>query len=303
MDQVLRPIAVAYGRVLEKLGDVLDTPSLILPNTKFFPDTFKGDAEGIATFFERMRSYTPLPDNLPVALRFIESEGESEKACNSGGCSAPKLAGRYLRIDREGDGYVVDLHVADASNPTVLAAALARSTGGLLLLEGGVDLSPSEFGALSEVAAIASGLGLLVLEGASVMTKACSGVREHRATFLSTEEAAVGLGIFSELHNLSLGSSKGRLGATQAEAVEYAFSWVRANHEILDHLENKPELIATDLFRVSPPSGAIGRFFRAFAKRRESPSATQPVIILPKKPVDERVADLRADVEDALREA
>ncbi len=301
MDQVLRPIAVAYGRILEKLGDVLDAPALVLPDAKHFPDTFKADPESVMRFFARMRSYTPLADDLPVKVRFVEEDGESEKACGSGGCSAPKLPGRYCRVDKDDDGYIVDLHVADVSNPTVLAASLARSTGGLLLLEGNVEVEPVEFGALAEVAAIATGLGVLILEGTSVMSKSCGGVREHRATFTSTEEAAIGVGIFCELHHASLGSARTQLAATQAEAIDYAFSWVRSNDEILHHLRTQPELIATDLFRISPPSGAIGRFFRAFSKRRESPSATQPISIAPKSQGDdERLARLRKEVEEAL---
>ena len=88
-EESLRFIVSQYAAFKAAHGAAIGTPDLVLPTGEYFPDEFKGDVEGVATFLKRMMSYAPLASDLPVGLRFIapEEDDGGGGGCSSGACS------------------------------------------------------------------------------------------------------------------------------------------------------------------------------------------------------------------------
>jgi hypothetical protein len=173
-DDALRWIVSKYGAIVAAYGEVIGEPELLQPTSEHFPDEFTLDAESVVRLLERMIGYSPVDEETTVGVRFLEQE---EKAggggCSSGACGTGGAKGSAVRdpVVETKDGYLVDVAVADVGNATLLTTSLARSVGGLVLFEGGENVRAAELGALSELAAIATGFGVLLLEGTYIYGK------------------------------------------------------------------------------------------------------------------------------------
>jgi hypothetical protein len=305
-EESLRFIVSQYAAFKAAHGRAIGTPDLVLPTGEFFPDEFKGDIEGVVAFLKRMLSYAPVASDLPVTPSFIapeEDDGQgSAGGCGSGGCSPGKGGGKGAAVRdgvvEHGDGYLVELGLADVRTATMLGTAFARSIGAIVLHEAGE--ADEDISTKSEIAAAACGFGVLLANGSYVYAKGCGGVKVHSATRLDVSEQGVLLALFVRDHGIKPGLAKTHLDTTPREAFEAGIAWCDSNTEIMHALATRPETLAGGLFTISPVKGLLGRIFG----RRRSVDAEPPVVPVARRqrtPEEERrIAESRALVEEAL---
>ncbi|HVJ90078.1 MAG TPA: hypothetical protein VM580_09765, partial [Labilithrix sp.] len=161
----IRGIVAQLSHLRAAHGEAFADPDLVEPTGKFFPDEFTLDPEGVDRLLRRTLSYAPISADLEIGLGFIQPDGEvSGGGCGSGACGTGglKAIARGGAVETE-DGYAALVHVQDVGDPTILTTALARAAGRIVLFEASEEVDPRDEGALSELTAIAAGLGILLL--------------------------------------------------------------------------------------------------------------------------------------------
>jgi hypothetical protein len=297
----IRFVVAEYAHVLAEHGEAFEGAALVQPTGEYFPDEFARDVDSVETLLARILSYTPVAEDLPVSLGFVEGESEGGKGCTSGACSTSS-GGGWSRLDGaldEGDGYRVLVHVADTGNPVRLTTALARGAGAVLLAEAGEE-PDGDLGARSEIFAVAAGLGVLLLNGSHVFSKGCGGVNVHSGTALSPDELALALALFCAVHGKKKGEAREHLAPTQREAFDAAWAWVASNKRLVAALRTAPETLVDGIFPMEETKGLLGRIFC----REETPP---PIVDHARAPAkvrsaaeEKRLAEMRALVAEAL---
>ena len=281
-----------YARILAAYGEAFEGAELVTPTGEHFPDHFARDQKSLERLIARVASYTPLAEDVPLSFVLVEDETD-DGHCNSG-CSKP--AARIDGVQRDGDGYRVAIPVTELGNATRLVCALARSISCAVLAEAGEEVAPREVGLESEIVAVASGFGVVLLEGSHVYTKSCGGPAIHRGTALSTEELASLLAFFCAVNEVSPRTARKHLGATQSEAFDEAWAFAQSNDALVKKLREAPELLEGGAFGFETKRG--GLLSRLFSSRREE---VAPVSKKTRDPEEERrLAEARALVEEEL---
>jgi hypothetical protein len=181
------------------------------------------------------------------------------------------------RVVDTGEGYLLEIPVASVGHPITLTTTLARSVGTVVLAEAGEEVSPGELGGMSELAAIASGFGVIVTSGAHIYGKSCGGARVSRHTHLTVEESAVALALFGALHGVKPGTARTHLETTQRAAFAEAVDWVESNPSIVTQLRTRPEVLEAGMFRCEETKGFLGKILaRRAAAEEESVFAFAP---------------------------
>jgi hypothetical protein len=303
-DDALRWIVRTYASLRATHAEAIDSPRLVQPTGDFVPDEFRHDAPSVARLFRRMVSHSPLADDVPVQLAFVEPEGGGATAggCGSAACGSAEGGARALPVEEVDEGYRVFVSVADVGQPEVLAASLARAVGALVLREGETDLDASS--AETEIAAAACGFGVLLANGAAVWAKSCGGLRMAQATLLSVEELCVALALFAAVTDASAAEVRAHLAATQREALEHAVAWVESNPLLVEALRDRPAELASGRFDLEPVRGAIGRWLHKRKLEKEMraapssrPSGPAPALSDEKR---RRLDEARALVDEVL---
>jgi hypothetical protein len=261
-DDVIRRLVTLYGDFIAENGEAIGTPDLVLPNGVFFPDEFTRDAEGVVNLLKRMYSYAPLSPDLDIQLRFVEPDDEKVSSCGPCGCGPTAKDGSVGSNVVEVDyGYIIDLNVSDIGHPTVLTTALARSLGEIVVHEAGEEIAPRAIAVRAEIAAVASGFGVLLANGAYIYGKSCGGARVVQATRLSVEEHAHLLALFLRQHEMKPSVARAELDTTAREAFDHALAWVDSNSEITLALRDHPASLAAGYFKIQPARLGLGRIF------------------------------------------
>ena len=302
-DQV-RGIVGHLAHLRAAYGEAFAEPDLVEPNGDYFPDEFTLDPQGVDRLLRRMLGYAPLSEDLEIGLGFIQPDGEvSGGGCGSGACGTGGLKeiARGGAVETE-DGYAALVHVQDVGDPVILTTALARAAGRIVLFEADEDVDPRDEGPLSELTALAAGLGLLLLNGACVYKKGCGGMKRHQATFLDVEEIALGLALFVRVTDKKPGVIRRHLEVTQKEAFDAALAWVDGQPSLVEALAKRPETLEDGVFAFEEKKGLLSRLFAR--KSSEDDLGT-----LASRPARERspeelrrLAEARALVEEALSE-
>jgi hypothetical protein len=280
-DRALRWIVSTYARLLAEHGAALRGSALVQPTGEYFPDAFQGDPPSVMRLLRRTMSYAPLAGDLGVELAFIAPEGDRAGGCGSLACGSGGGGGQLATVAEIEDGYRIFVSATDVGNPDVLAASLARATGSLVLHEAGEE--DADDPAVAEIAAIASGLGVLVACGSSVWAKGCGGLRMAQATVLAVEEASVALALFCAVHGVKPSVARANLGATQREALDHAMAWTESNPLLIESLRERPAVLEGGLFTLEPVRGLLGRWLHKRKLEREAgspqgaPSAQAPM--------------------------
>lgn len=313
-DASLRSIVAHLAHLRAEYGEVIGESDLVEPNSEYFPDEF-ALAEGVAmrsvqTLLERMMTYAPLSTDLDVKLRVIEPEGEVKSGCSSGACGPGGASGPGAKTTlrpavESDDGYVAVLAAADAGDTTVLTTSLARSVGRIVLFEAGEDVDDQDEGPLSELTAVACGLGTLLLSGASVYKKGCGGMRQHQATFLSVEELALAVALFVRVTDAKASRVKKHLAVTQREAFDAALSWVDDQPALVEALRDHPETLEDGVFVLEEKKGLFGKIL---GKKRDEDDLDLVPLSKPKPSAlseeeRRRIAETKALVEEALQDS
>jgi hypothetical protein len=290
--EVLRPLVARYARLRAAYGDAFEGAELVTPAAEHFPDHFARDHESLTRLLERVASYTPLGEGVPLSFVLVE-DASDDGHCTSG-CSKPASA-RIDGVQRFDDGYRLALPVTELGHPTRLVCALARGVCAAVLAETEEQVDGREIGIASEIVAVASGFGVVLLEGSHVYTKSCGGPAIHSGTALATEELAGLCAFFCAVSEISPRVAKKHLGATQAEAFDDAWTFVRSNDAIVKKLREAPELLEGGAFTFETKRGLLSRLFSS----RENEVA--PASKKTRDPEEERrLAEARALVEEEL---
>lgn len=259
----IRAIVAHVAHLRAAYGDAFESPDLVEPNGEYFPDAFALEAESIHRLLRRMLGYAPVSADLEVGLSFLEPDGEVKaggcgtSACGTGGTTGTAVGGA---IETE-DGYAALVHVTDAGDPVLLTTALARAIGRIVLFEADEEVDPRTEGALSELTAIAAGLGVLILNGACVYKKACGGMKRNQATFLELEEVALALALFVRTTGAKPATVRRHVEITQREAFDAALSWVDGQPTLVRRLTEEPSMLADGVFELEKRRGLLSRLF------------------------------------------
>ena len=301
-DQI-RGIVAHLAHLRAAHGEAFAEPELVEPTADYFPDEFTLDPEGVDRLLRRMLGYAPLSEDLEIALGFIQPDGEvTGGGCGSGACGTGGLKeiARGGAVETE-DGYAALVHVQDVGDPVILTTALARAAGRIVLFEADEDVDPRDEGPLSELTALAAGLGLLLLNGACVYKKGCGGMKRHQATFLDIEELALGLALFVRATNKKPGAVRRHLEVTQKEVFDAAIGWVDGQPSLVRALVERPETLEDGVFSFEEKKGLLSRLFSR--KNEEDELGTVSVRPRERSPEElRRLAEAKALVDEALSE-
>jgi hypothetical protein len=313
-DASLRSIVAHLAHLRAAYGEVIGDAELVEPNGEYFPDEFELDADSVQTLLERMMTYAPLSEDLDVKLGIVEPEGEAgakgagggcgSGACGPGGGSGGGKAVTLRPAVETDDGYVAVLAATDAGDTTVLTTSLARSVGRIVLFEADEDVDPREEGPLSELTAVACGLGTILLNGASIYKKGCGGMKRHQGTFLSVEELALAVALFVRVTDAKPGRVRKHLEVTQREAFDNALSWVDDQPKLVKALAEEPETLEDGVFVLEEKKGLFGKLL---ARKRTDEEDLIPVSKPKPSTLSEeerrRIAETKALVEEALQDS
>lgn len=301
-EDALRWIVRAYARLRAAHGDAIGVPELVHPTATYFPDEFRGDAPGVARLLRRMMTYAPIADDLHIELAFLaEDDGASTAGCGSIACgSSPGLRTRARGIEELEDGYRIFVAAADVGHPDLLTTSLVRSVGALVLSEAGEEVGVEVATQTAEVAAAASGFGVLLANGAAVWAKSCGGLRMASATALSVEETAVALALFAAVHDVKESEAREHLHTTQREAFDLALAWAASNPFLVEGLRNRPATLQAGAFDIEPVRGLLGRWLHK--RKIEKEMGTAPVAAKPARSDEQRrrFEEARAWVDEVL---
>lgn len=323
----IRATIQGYARVLSTSRDELGTRPLVLPNNEYFPDEVGREARGVKKLVARMKRHAGLSD-IPTKTRVLTDEDScGGEGCGGGGCgntSSSCSSSPHSRAERlidEGDVWRIQIPEAELAHPTVLVTNLARVLSYLFLLETlpeGVGI-PAPQDVTADLAGVALGFGVLLLEGSHIHTKSCGGPRVTKLTKLDPGDLAVATALFARIGGHATRKAERELPATQAALLGEARAFVESNEALIQALRDDPGLVARGQFELQPTKGWLSRV--ASGKRRDPKRGARdrvpddPVAELEellttmpeRKPVQGRKPpaeddELRALVEEALAE-
>lgn len=158
-------------------GGAEPVAGLVLPNAKFFPDTFDGGVRGVRRLLRRVVKHAGLSD-IPIALRMPKPADEvlsGGGGCSTGGCSTKGGGGgeRVQRVVATDDGYAVTILPQEVANPTVLTVAMVRAISHIFLQEAELyDVFDHGEGELAiDLTGTMLGFGVLLANGAYLYSK------------------------------------------------------------------------------------------------------------------------------------
>jgi hypothetical protein len=272
-DAAVRTLAERYAELVDELEIPVGDPLLVLPNGEFFPDRFTGDAPSVERLAARVQGYAGL-EEVSVDTRVsgemsLEAGGCGTGGCGAGSCATPATGSgeSEARLERTVTGYVVRVPAAELAHPIVLTARLATSFGAVALLErhpSGAELvaDPAE----AELAAVALGFGVLLLEASYLYKKSCGGPSVSSGTALSCQELAILFALSAAREGHSLRAALGELGTTQRVVVKDAAALVAECTGLVTLLRENPARAARGDFRLRDGRSLLSRLFGARSK-------------------------------------
>jgi len=227
--------------------------------------------------------------------------------------------GNEPRLVDLGDGWRIQVPVAELSHPVALTTNLARALGVVFLVETSSTANPID-GSLDRQAEILScllGFGSLLLAGSYVYSKSCGGPRVGKITTLGPGELGFVTALFTKLQGHELRPLLRELDATQKDAVEKAADWLEERPALVERFITDPSKLATgDIPMAAVTTGFFARLFGKPKREREAtvdvegnlaelealladspnPKAKRPI-----RQPDPKVDELKALVDEALQ--
>jgi hypothetical protein len=284
--EVIGAIVQRYARLMSRFGDELGERPLVLPNNEFFPDEFRSNERALKRLVKRMQRHADMTD-IPVETRLLEESGGCAD-CGPGGCGSGKSqgdcacghAGDHAGHDHEppprlvdqGDSWVIQIPESETKHPVVLTTNVARSLGYVFLMETRADgeaIDPP-VDVTADLAAVALGFGVLLLEGSYIYQKSCRGPAIGRVTKLGTGELSIATALFAARAGQSTRAARKELGTTQRSVFAEAEAWADSNRELVELLRSQPSELTRGDFQMTEPEPwllrLIGRKKRARIK-------------------------------------
>jgi hypothetical protein len=249
-----------YAHLLDRFANEIGQRPLVLQNASFFPDLYERDEPSAARLLRRLQAHAGLSD-VPIRARVVPLEmvEASKGSCGSGACGPVNVgeAPAAARIEEHEGGWLVNVFDAELQHPVGLTTQLARALGRVFLAEASTRPSDIEAPEMvsTELAAVALGLGPLLLEGSYVYGKSCGGPSVTQLTKLSVGELAVACSLFIEMGGHSVRRALGHLSTTQRALLSEASEWAASNSAVIQKLSDSPgqlAISAPDLRETKP---------------------------------------------------
>ncbi len=307
--EAVSTILERFGRLLALSGHELGERPLVLPNSEFFPDRFARDADSVAALVERMALHAGLED-VPLAVTLVAEEGP--EAPHPGGCASgcqvpAALAGAVPRLVDHGDGFTLNVPAFEVQHPVVLTTMIARALGHVFLVEALPAQTriepPVELTA--DHAAVALGLGPLLLEGAHIYSKGCGGPSVSQVTRATLPELAILTAFVIEMRGHPARRALAELSTTQKALLSEAHELAKSNGALVRLLRDDPGRVARGDYRLSDAKPWLLRLFERNRERGDELPADLGALARRKAAtkVQDPVRDeIRALVDEALSE-
>lgn len=316
---VQKAILQRYARLLSSLDGELGERPLVLPTAEFFPDTFTHDQRSLTRLTKRMQVHAGM-DDIPVTATLVGDTPESGGGCSTGACgvgSAGTDGSEVARIVDTGERWVLNVPAAEVKHPVVLTSNIARALASIFLAETRDDETPLDepMDVTVDLAAVALGFGVLVMQGSYIYSKSCGGPSVAKVTSLGPGELSVALAAFAARGKHPVKAALKQLDPTQREALSDARELFESNERVVALLRESPARLAEGDFKLEEPKPWLLRALgRKSAKERtpdelsleemETLLAVAPPAANKKKPKKSRDDDeLGSLVAEALREA
>lgn len=255
-NEVLRERIAHYAELLATRESEFGVQPLVLPTSEFFPDVFSPDRAGVERLLLRMQKHAGLSD-IPIDVEFeATAEQASDSSCSTGACgdlgmhSASATSGPALVAHEQ--GWTLRPSVLQLRHPVALTTSLARLLGAVFIEEtrpdGYRDRGPG--GVSAEIAAVALGFGVLLLEGSHVYSKGCGGPQVVNLTELSSAELAVLTALFAAHRRHALGPARRAASPTQAALLGLAKEWCETNSAVVSRLNLAPSELGAGNFEL-----------------------------------------------------
>jgi hypothetical protein len=273
-EDALRWVVRSYAEVRNALGTAAGACRLVQPDGEFFPDDFHHDGPSLKRLLDRMAGYALVGDHVELDIGLLDDEGDA--SCGAGsscGCGVDSGAGeRGGRIEASPGLYRVWLQAHEVGRAETLTTVFARAVGAVVLHESGAAVDQGS----SEIAAVACGFGVLLLNGAAIWGKSCGGLRMKRATVLAVEQLAVAQALFTALHGIRTSAVRKHLGTTQRAAFDVAHDWAESNPMLVEALRDRPAVLESGVFELEPIRGPVGRWLYKRRLQRELRTVPEP---------------------------
>jgi hypothetical protein len=276
-------LARRYAHLLAHFSTELGERPLVRQNAEFFPDRFDKDAPSVERLVRRLQTHAGLLDvPMQVRLLSIDSEGTVQVSggCGSGGCapscSTPASSGNGSRLEETAQGWILNVLDSELHHPVALTTQLSLALADIFLAETSSADAPVEepLAVSRDLACVALGLGLIVLEGSFIYSKSCGGPSVTRLTELSAGDLAVACSLFIALGGHSARRALSELSTTQRALLAEANEWAASNAKLLTQLSDDPGQVAIRAPAVGETRSWLLRVFdRPPAKKRTAAKA------------------------------
>jgi hypothetical protein len=255
----LRPLIEHYAEVLDALDLTAEEQPLVLPTAEWFPDVFTADDESLSRLVARMQGYAGLE---AVDIEARVTGDASDEACGTGGCGsggcAPKPQAEAPRLLQHDGQFSIEMPRAALGHSIAFTASIARMLGSVRLVTSGMrEVEPGA----AELAAVALGFGVLLLEASHLYSKGCGGPSIGRATLLSPAELAVPFALFVACEGHKLRKASNELSVTQRELVEEAWALVQSNPRLVEQLKRSPAKVSSGNYTLGEARSWLARVF------------------------------------------
>ena len=278
-NEVRRALVTAYADVMVNLGPALQGRPLVLPNSEFFPDVFRGDQPSVQRMLDRMLEHAGVSD-MAVVVKFWGDEPEA--GCGTGACGscgpAPEPQSEAIeRLVDAGETWQVNVLPGEVAQPVALSSALCRALALAVLRE--ADAPPTHLhpDLAVDLTALALGFGVLLLEGSHIYRKSCGGPSIARSTALGPTELALALALSAAVNQQSVRAVSKYLSPTQSEAFAEAKAWADSNAPLVQALRQDPQRVARGQFELREAASWLGRWLGSKARRAPSAASASTI--------------------------
>jgi hypothetical protein len=240
---------------------------LVLPTATFFPDAFDGSPRAVAALLTRIQLHAGLAD-VPFDLVLFSpnaADGEAKKvSCSSGACGSgavhAKLTGERVTA-RDDGGYTITIAAGEVLNPLILTTAMVRAVASVFLREADAygSFIPEDREAVTDLAGVLLGFGVLLANGSYIYAKGCGGVQVQSATKLPVDEITVALGLFCRLFDVPERTAAKHLELTPSEHFDEGYAWASSNVAVVKLLRSDPDAVRADRYRLSESRSWLAR--------------------------------------------
>jgi hypothetical protein len=189
--------------LLSQFGtDFFLNQTLVLPEPRFFPDTYRATEECVCTLVTRVCGYMKVDPKCVEVAFFSDRDDTSRRHRLMGETNHRGAAGYFQGSTQENGLMRVSLNTAQFRNPTSLVATIAHELGHVILLgQGRISSSDASHEFMTDLLTVFFGLGVFTANSAIQFAQwqdhSHQGWRISRLGYLSEEMFAYALAAYA----------------------------------------------------------------------------------------------------------